>query len=240
MKLTINNIAGIFVIIISSAALLIAMTGNKSMPLQSQPMPSALRENPRTVTQFNELKKQIEDLQKSLQQTHEQLVQLQTRQLKLEDYTRKQVSASSESVIHGDAFESPPASPSDATANVEALNRSDQHLSYLEDILYEQELDPAWSSQMSNQINEALSAIPGNLADASYVQCQATLCMVELTVSSEEVDDFILQFNTQIADASQQMRSFVHNRGDGKLTMQMYLAKAGYDLPNYAPAQQAP
>lgn len=241
MKIKINNLWGPLAVLISFGALFFSITNSRKTEVvqQQQPvMPVAQR-----ATHTNDsstITEQLQELYASLEQTRELLAALHSRQLKLEQFTKNNVQTDEGRLENQQPNQPLAKSPFDASVDSEALMKRDQHRNYLEDTLYEQELDPVWSSEMSSKINDVLSAIPGNLSDSSFIQCQSTLCMVELTVSNEEINEFMIQFNTQIAGATKHIRSFVQNRGDGKSTMNMYLTKVGHDLPSYSPNQAMP
>ena len=204
---------------------------------------TAIKTNPRindhTPDNVQQLQQEINQLRNVLGDTHQMLAQLQNQQKKLTQQMVNKNDLSTEEEASSNEQASI-TSPGEQPINNEAVRRREQHINYLDDKLYDEEVDMQWSSSTSDQIFDTLTTLPTVEADSSFVECRSTLCIVELTVGEADAEEFLMSFNAQMAESTNQMRSFASNRGDGKLAIQMYLAKAGTHLPEFNPNQITP
>jgi len=241
MNLKNTNPLSLVAVLVSLGALGLTLSNNQQpQPSNEIPVHTMSQQNSEfAADRLQQLQQEINQLRNVIGDTHQLLAQLQKQQKKFALQLDSSSDQRTEDEVYSDE-QALTASPGKQPVNSEAVRRREQHINYLDDKLYDEPVDIQWSSSISDKINETLTGLPAVQADTSFVECRSTLCMVELTVGEDDAEELLMGFNAQMTGSTNQMRSFVSNRGDGKLTMQMYLAKAGFMLPEFNPSSATP
>lgn len=103
---------------------------------------------------------------------------------------------------------------------------------YAEQQFDEGSVDPKWSAETSSLITRSIDIMPSNSSEFSYVRCQSTMCMAEVShLDANAAEEFVLHFTSQLGAALPEINYYSNEDSDGSINMVMHLAREGHSLP---------
>ncbi|EDZ66862.1 hypothetical protein NOC27_189 [Nitrosococcus oceani AFC27] len=114
-----------------------------------------------------------------------------------------------------------------------------KRMEIMERVFLSENIDPQWSTKTSGLITQHLEKGEQTKTNLEDVDCRATLCRVAVNHQDAAVaEEFQLQFPMQMAEALPQINYLYEQQADGSVSMVMYLARDGYDLPQVTQLDQ--
>lgn len=114
-----------------------------------------------------------------------------------------------------------------------------KRMEIMESVFLSENIDPQWSTKTSGLITQHLEKGEQTKTNLEDVDCRATLCRVAVNHQDAAVaEEFQLQFPMQMAEALPQINYLYEQQADGSVSMVMYLARDGYDLPRVTQLDQ--
>ena len=96
----------------------------------------------------------------------------------------------------------------------------------------QQIIDPEWSANAKNLVQEALISDKVAAKDIIDVECRATMCRVELANDANHQAPRIAEFPMKISEELPNILVNQSNESDGSTTTVLYLSKDDFVLPN--------
>lgn len=107
-----------------------------------------------------------------------------------------------------------------------------KQMEVIDSVFMSENIDYQWSAQTSDLIAQNLENSEQIKTDLESLECRATLCRVEVNHHDASIaEEFELQFPLQVGEALPQINYLYEPQDDGSVSVVMYLARDGYDLP---------
>ncbi|WP_019605531.1 hypothetical protein [Teredinibacter turnerae] len=128
-----------------------------------------------------------------------------------------------------------PVHPELSAPDYRAQERSARAQQFFEEQFYSEDVDLEWADSMSNNLSETLRELPGVNGALSYVECQTSLCRLDVNLDKTETEAFILAFTAQVARQGTQSQTFISDNGTSSNQLKIYLSRTGTTLPSHQP-----
>lgn len=107
-----------------------------------------------------------------------------------------------------------------------------KQMEIIDSVFWSENVDSQWSTKASDLIAQHLENEEQIKTSLANVDCRATLCRVEAShQDADAAEAFELQFPMRVGKMLPQISYLYEEQNDGSVSMVMYLARNGYDLP---------
>lgn len=118
------------------------------------------------------------------------------------------------------------------TATQEQAYEDRKRMEMINSVFLSENADYQWAARTTDLITQHLGKGEQVQTILSDVECRTTLCRVEVNhEDATAAGEFELQFSMQVGEVLPQTSYFYEPQDNGSISVVMYLAREGYDLP---------